>query len=237
MTVTGAASIDELAPITSRRAAIKGITIRKAYIMGFYANHIEPKLVSCMCGSKMIGKERAQIVPKAKGRVLEIGFGSGHNAPYYDHSGIEHLYALEPSAAWRKLAEPRVKALPFPVEWLDLPGEQIPLPEASVDTVLVTFSLCTIPGAEEALAGMRRVLKPDGRLVFLEHGAAPDAGVARWQDRLDGFWGRLAGGCHLNRKPAEMVSLAGFRIESLNQHYLPWVPKIASFVSGGVATK
>ncbi len=205
--------------------------------MGFYANQIEPRLVSCICGSPQISKERARIVPDAKGQVLEIGFGSGHNEPYYDRANITHLYALEPSASWRKLAAPRVKDLPFPVEWLDLPGEQIPLPEASVDTVLVTFSLCTIPGVEEALAGMRRVLKPEGKLVFLEHGAAPDRGVARWQNRLNGLWGSLAGGCHLNRKPAELVSAAGFRIESMDQQYLPGMPKIAGFVTGGVAVK
>ncbi len=205
--------------------------------MGFYASHIEPRLVSCVCGSGQLSKERERIVPKAQGRVLEIGFGSGHNVPYYDQSKITHLYALEPSTAWRKLAEPRVRDLAFPMEWLDLPGENIPLADESVDCVLVTFALCTIPGVEEALAGMRRVLKPGGKLVFLEHGAAPDRGVARWQDRIDGLWGKLAGGCHLNRKPAEMVSAADFQIVEMDQRYLPWMPKIAGFVTGGVAVR
>lgn len=205
--------------------------------MGFYANHIEPRLVSCICGMEPITKERAAIVPHAKGRVLEIGFGSGHNAPFYDARNVTHLYALEPSAHWRRLGEPRVKSLPFPVEWLDLPGEDIPLPDESVDTVLVTFALCTIPGVMDALAGMRRVLKPAGKLVFLEHGAAPDAGVARWQNRLNGVWGKLAGGCRLNRQPTDIIAAAGFQIETLDQHYAPWMPKLAGYVSGGVAVR
>ena len=205
--------------------------------MGFYADHIEPKLVSCICGSPMISKERATIVPEAQGRVLEIGFGSGHNAPHYDNAKISHLYALEPSAAWRRLGQKRVDALPFPVEWLDLPGEEIPLDDASVDTVLVTFSLCTIPGVEAALAGMRRVLKPGGKLVFLEHGEAPDNGVAKWQGRVNGVWGKLAGGCHLNRKPDLLIDKAGFQIDKIERHYAPMMPKIAGFVTAGVAVR
>ncbi len=205
--------------------------------MGFYTDHIEPKLVSCVCGMKVFRNEREKIVPQAKGRVLEIGFGSGHNAPFYDHNAITHLYALEPSQEWRRLGEKRARNLPFPVEWLDLPGEEIPLAGESVDTVLVTFALCTIPGVDAALAGMRRVLKPGGRLVFLEHGAAPDAGVARWQDRLNGVWGKIAGGCNLNRKPDLLVSKAGFQVEKVDRHYAPGVPKIAGFLTAGVASR
>ena len=205
--------------------------------MGFYSDHIEPALVSCACGMKSIAREREKIVPKASGRVLEVGFGSGHNAPYYDRSAITHLYALEPSAAMRKRAAKRVAGLSFPLEWLDLPGEDIPLPEASVDTVLVTYTLCTIPGVEAALSGMRRVLKPGGRLLFLEHGLSPDPGVAKWQNRLDGVWGKLAGGCHLNRDPASLVREAGFKISALDQHYAAGAPKFAGFMTGGVAAK
>lgn len=185
----------------------------------------------------MISGERRKIVPHAEGRVLEIGFGSGHNAPYYDADKITHLYALEPSASWRKLGQKRIDQLPFSTEWVDLPGEEIPLANESVDTVLVTFSLCTIPGAEAALDGMRRVLKPGGKLVFLEHGAAPDPGVAKWQDRLNGVWGKLAGGCHLNRKPDSLISKAGFSIDKIEQGYIPVMPKIAGYVTGGVALR
>lgn len=205
--------------------------------MGIYANHIEPKLVSCACGMKAIRKEREKIVPEAAGRVLEIGFGSGHNAPFYDHQAITHLYALEPSAGWRRLGEKRFRDLPFTAEWLDLPGEEIPLVDESVDTVLVTFSLCSIPGVTAALAGMRRVLKPGGKLVFLEHGAAPDAGVAKWQDQLNSLWGKFAGGCHLNRKPEDLIGAAGFQIQTIDRHYAPGAPKLAGFVSAGVASR
>ncbi len=205
--------------------------------MGFYANHIEPRLVSAICGMPAVSKQRSKIVPEATGRVLEIGFGSGHNAPFYDHGKIEHLYALEPSESWRRLGQKRIDDLPFATEWLDLPGEEIPLPDESVDTVLVTFSLCTIPGVDQALIGMRRVLKPGGKLVFLEHGAAPDHGVAKWQDRLNGVWGKCGGGCNLNRKPDSLIGKAGFRIDKLTADYVPGMPKFAGFVSAGVACR
>lgn len=205
--------------------------------MGFYGDHIEPMLVSCACGMKAIARERRKVVPHAAGVVLEVGFGSGHNAPYYDQRAVTHLYALEPSAAMRRRARKRIAGLSFPLEWLDLPGEEIPLPDANVDTALVTFTLCTIPGVEAALAGMRRVLKPDGRLVFLEHGLSPDPRIARWQNRLNGVWGRMAGGCRLNRDPASLIREAGFKIERLDQHYASGAPKLTGYMTAGVAAK
>lgn len=126
-----------------------------------------------------IAKERSAIVPEASGIVLEVGFGSGHNANFYDRSKIERLFALEPSAAMRRKAGRRVEDLPFPLTWLDLKAEEIPLDAGSIDTVLVTYTLCSIPDVASALAGMKRVLKPGGKLVFLEHGAAPDPGVRK----------------------------------------------------------
>ena len=205
--------------------------------MGFYERHIGPRLVSCLCGMKPFRQERERIVPEAQGRVLEIGFGSGHNAAYYDRARISHLYALEPSQEWRRLGRKRVEELPFPVEWLDLPGEQIPLPDASVDTVLTTFTLCTIADVDRALAGMRRVLKPGGRLVFLEHGLAPDRGVAAWQNRLNGVWNKLIDGCNLNRSPDLLIGKAGFQIDAIRRQYVPGAPKIAGFVTAGVALR
>ncbi len=205
--------------------------------MGFYSNHIEPRLASAACGMKGIARERAKIVPEARGSVLEIGFGSGHNAPFYDHAKISHLYALEPNAGWRKLGAKRFNDLPFPVEWLELPGEEIPLADESVDTVLVTFALCTIPGVEKALTGMHRVLKPGGRLVFLEHGAAPDKRVRAWQDRLNGVWGAIGGGCNLNRHPDSLIGKAGFQIDKIEAGYIRGAPKFAGFISAGVASR
>lgn len=203
--------------------------------MGFYADHIEPALVSFACSMPAISKERAAIVPKASGVVLEIGFGSGHNAGFYDRDAISKLYALEPSAAMRRLAARRIDDLPFPLEWLELKAEEIPLDARSVDTVLMTYTLCTIPDAARALAGMKRVLKPGGRLVFLEHGAAPDEGVRRWQDRLNPIWGKLGGGCNLNRAPLDLVRAAGFEIRSSESHYAKGAPKFAGYMTRGVA--
>jgi len=205
--------------------------------MGFYADHIEPRLVSCACGMPAIKRERAKIVRKARGRVLEIGFGSGHNVPFYDSANISHLYALEPNKTMRKLSEPRLGELPFSVDWLDLPGEEIPLNDASVDSVLVTFTLCTIPDVASALKGMQRVLKPGGKLVFLEHGRAPDEGIAKWQDRINGVWGKLAGGCHLNRVPDLLIEKEGFEMVNLDRRYAAKMPKIAGFLTSGVAQR
>lgn len=203
--------------------------------MGFYSDHIEPALVSFACSMPAISRERAQIVPEAEGVVLEVGFGSGHNAAFYDRGRITHLFALEPSAAMRHKAHRRIGALPFPVDWLDLKAEEIPLDQASVDTVLVTYTLCTIPDVESALRGIKRVLKPGGKLVFLEHGAAPDPGVRKWQDRLNPLWGRLAGGCNLNRDPFGLVRSAGFEIVRSDAHYAKGAPKFAGFMYRGVA--
>lgn len=204
--------------------------------MGFYDDHICPILVDFACGTKPIKRERAKIVGAATGRVLEIGFGSGRNAPFYNAAAIDHLFALEPSAAMRRRAAKRMAGLPFPIDYLDLPGEEIPLDDASVDTVLVTYTLCTIPDVGGALSGMRRVLKPGGKLVFLEHGLAPDPGVRRWQNRLNGVWRPLAGGCNLNRDPASLIREAGFRIERCDAHYARKTPKFAGFMTAGVAS-
>ncbi|NWG91022.1 MAG: class I SAM-dependent methyltransferase [Parvularculaceae bacterium] len=203
--------------------------------MGFYSDHIEPALVSFACSAPPIAKERSAIVPEAAGVVLEVGFGSGHNAAFYDRAKITKLYALEPSSAMRRKAAKRIADLPFALEWLDLKAEEIPLDAGSVDTVLVTYTLCTIPDVARALAGMKRTLKSGGRLVFLEHGAAPDAGVRRWQDRLNPIWGKLGGGCNLNRDPLELVRRAGFEIRSAESHYARGAPKFAGYMTRGVA--
>ena len=203
--------------------------------MGLYARHIEPRLVSCLCGMKVISEQRQKVTPLAGGRVLEVGFGSGLNLPHYDAEKIDHLWALEPSETMRSLAAKRMAAAPFPIELLDLPGEEIPLDDDSADTVVITYTMCTIPDAAAALAGIRRVLKPGGRMLFCEHGRAPDEGVARWQDRLDRMWGRLAGGCHLNRDIAGLIRDAGFEIDRIETGYLRRTPRLLGFNYWGVA--
>lgn len=200
-----------------------------------YQRYLLPRLVQCACGSPVIDRQRRQVVPQAAGEVLEVGFGSGLNLPHYRREQVTRLWALEPSEGMRALAAPRVAASGLPLQWLDLPGEQLPLPDASVDCVVMTYTLCTIPDAVAALAQIRRVLRPAGRLLFCEHGAAPDAGVRRWQDRLDGLWGCFAGGCHLNRAMAPLIGGAGFRFDNLQQAYLPKTPRFAGYNSWGVA--
>ena len=203
--------------------------------MGLYQRYLLPRLVQCACGSPVVDRQRRKVVPRAQGEVLEIGFGSGLNLPHYRRERVTRLWALEPAEGMRALAAPLVAASGLPLHWLDLPGEAVPLPDASVDCVVMTYTLCTIPDAGAALAQIRRVLRPDGRLLFCEHGAAPDAEVRRWQDRLDGPWGRLAGGCHLNREMAPLIASAGFRFGDLQQAYLPKTPRFAGFNSWGCA--
>ena len=163
--------------------------------------------------------------------------GSAINIPFYDVWKVEMVWGLEPSEGTRRKAATRIADAPFPVEWLGLPGEEIPLEDDSADTVLLTFTLYTIPDFAKALGQMRRVLKPGGRLLFAEHGAAPDESVRRWQDRLDPLWKRLAGGCHINREVPQAIEAAGFKVESLDTMYLPGTPKVAAFQYWGFATQ
>lgn len=189
--------------------------------MGWYDKRILPHLINLSCGTKPIRKQRQKIVPGASGDVLEIGFGSGLNLPYYDHSEIGKVWGLEPAEGMRKLAEKQIAASAIDVELIDSPGEEIPLETASVDTILITYTLCTIANAVSALEEMRRVLKPDGRLLFCEHGKAPDANVRRWQDRLNPGWKQIGGGCNINRDIPGLIESAGFSIVDDNRMYIP----------------
>lgn len=203
--------------------------------MGLYEKYLLPIVIDKACGMAPIMRQRSKVVPKARGRVLEIGIGSGLNIPLYDAAKVEMVYGLEPSAEMRARAAGRVKLAKFKFEFIDLPGEAIPLDDASIDTVLTTFTLCTIPDAEKALKGMRRVLKPGGQLLFCEHGIAPDATVAKWQDRINPFWKPIGGGCNLNRAIPQLIEAAGFRIEGLESMYLPGTPRIMGFNYWGAA--
>ncbi len=202
--------------------------------MGFYEKHVLPWAVNLACGGKPIATQRGKIVPKAKGKVLEIGVGSGLNLPFYNPDKVEKIWGLEPSEQMRKRAAKVAATIETPVEFLGLRGEDIPLDDASVDTVLVTYTLCTIPDVLAALKQMRRVLKPGAELLFCEHGAAPDPGVRRWQDRLDPIWGKFAGGCHLNRQIDALLNHGGFAIETLETGYIPG-PRFAAYNFWGIA--
>ena len=202
--------------------------------MDWYDQHVLPHLIDLACSTKESRRQREKIVPLATGEVLEIGFGSGLNLAHYDSTRIEKIWALEPSAGMRRKAAPLVEQSALNVTFIDLPGEQIPLEDCSVDTVLVTYSLCTIPDAVAALEGMRRVLRPGGKLLFCEHGAAPDDKVRRWQERLNGPWSKVAGGCHMNRDIPKLIEAAGFNITSDSRMYIPG-PKRLSYNYWGVA--
>jgi ubiquinone/menaquinone biosynthesis C-methylase UbiE len=191
--------------------------------MSFYEDRILPHLVDYACSSKPNRKQREKIVPLAEGDVLEIGFGSGLNLPHYDRNRVRRIWGLEPSVGMRRKAQPLVEAADLDVEFIDLPGEEIPLEDGSVDTVLVTYSLCTIPDAVTALRGMRRVLRPGGRLLYCEHGLAPDEDVRRWQHRINPAWRRLAGGCNLNRDIPGLLGQAGFSLLSDERMYIPGI--------------
>jgi ubiquinone/menaquinone biosynthesis C-methylase UbiE len=188
--------------------------------MGFYRKHIVPCLTHLAMGQKQLLPYRRRIVGAAEGRVLEIGIGSGLNLPLYGATATS-VIGLEPSPELLRMARSRASAAAVPVMLLDASAEAIPLDTGSVDTVVTTWTLCTIPSALRALSETRRVLKPGGVLLFVEHGRAPEPGVARWQDRLDPLWSRVAGGCHLNRKMDDLLTASGFRIEALANPRLP----------------
>ena len=203
--------------------------------MGFYDRHILPRVINCACGTRPIMKQREKVVPEAVGTVLEIGIGTGLNLPYYRSEKIDRLIGLDPSEESWALAAERAAHLDFDVEFIGLPGEEIPLEDDSVDTVLVTYSLCTIPDPVSALRGMAKVLRPGGRLIFCEHGRAPDPAVSRWQDRINPVWRRMLGGCNLNRDVPGLLREGGFAVERVETMYLPKTPKFAGFNYWGSA--
>lgn len=202
--------------------------------MGLYSRYVLPRIIHFACGLKPNMRQREKVVPQARGCVLEVGIGSGLNLPFYDPTKVSKVWGLDPAPEMIEIAERAARSLPIEVEFIGLPGNEIPLDDNSVDTVLVTYTLCTIPDAIAALRQMSRVLRPDGELIFCEHGAAPDAGVRRWQDRLNPIWNRLGGGCNLNRPIPGLIEASGFRIRKLDTMYLPgWRP--ASFNYWGAA--
>jgi ubiquinone/menaquinone biosynthesis C-methylase UbiE len=200
----------------------------------WYERHILPGALDYACGLPMISRQRQLVVPLAQGRVLEVGIGTGLNMPYYDNRRVTHITGLDPALQLHPLARERIAQAGLDVELVGLSAEQIPRPDASFDTVLVTYTLCTIPDPLAALREMRRVLAPGGRLLYCEHGRAPDASVQRWQERLQPLWGKLAGGCHLGRDIPALLQEAGFALPDLHTRYLPG-PRPFTFHYWGVA--
>ena len=201
--------------------------------MGFYNDFMLPRLIDLAMRNKQLVPFRERVIGAAEGRVLEIGVGSGKNLPFYRTPAREVL-ALEPAGRLVTMARSAPRATGVPVNFLKASAEAIPLDNHSVDTIVTTWTLCSIPDAAAALAEMRRVLRPGGKLLFAEHGLAPDAGVRRWQDRLTPVWRRIGGGCHLNRPIRAIIEGAGFRIDRIETGYIPG-PKPMTFMYEGSA--
>jgi ubiquinone/menaquinone biosynthesis C-methylase UbiE len=206
-----------------------------AHPMGFYDRYILPRLLDLACGASPVRKQREKVVPKAHGRVLEIGVGSGLNLAHYDKRRVDALIGLDPSPELRRMAERRAREVALEVQWLGLEAERIPLDDASIDSIVITYTLCTIADPAAALSEMRRVLKPGGELYFSEHGRAPDPRVARVQDRVTPYWRRLAGGCELNRDVPTLLEAARFELVELDAMYMPRTPRIAGYTVWGSA--
>ncbi len=202
--------------------------------MNWYDRHILPHLIDFACGMGEVMKARSSIVPRAHDRVLEIGIGSGLNLEFYDAAKVSTIVGVDPSAEMQKLAHQRAARINIPVEMIALELGQIQAEDASFDSIVCTFTLCTIPDAVAALGEMRRVLKPGGRLWFCEHGRAPDSAVLRWQNRLTPLWKPLAGGCHLNRDMPALIAAGGFNLGELETGYLKG-PKPMTYVYRGWA--
>jgi ubiquinone/menaquinone biosynthesis C-methylase UbiE len=200
--------------------------------VGVYERHVLPRLIRAAMRQEILLPYRQRIVPAAEGRVLELGVGSGLNLALYEKA--THVIGLDPSSALLSTAHEAMTRARRPVDLLQASAESIPLVTHSVDTVVTTWTLCSIPDVSRALREARRVLKPSGRLLFVEHGRAPDAGVVRWQNLLTPAWRRIAGGCHLNRAIGQLVEQAGFRLEHVHTGYMKG-PRLMTFMYEGSA--
>ena len=202
--------------------------------MGVYGDQVLPRIINVVCNLKESRPQRARVCEGLAGEVVEIGFGSGLNVPYYP-SQVSRVAAVEPADTGWKLAAKRLRDTPVPVERAGLDGQSLPFPDDSFDAALSTWTMCTIPDIDAALRELRRVLRPGGRLHFVEHGLAPDPNVQRWQHRLEPMQKRLFGGCHLTRPAPELLQRAGFEIAELDRYYEKGAPRIVGAHTLGVA--
>jgi ubiquinone/menaquinone biosynthesis C-methylase UbiE len=201
--------------------------------MHLYARYILPRLIDLAMRHPTVAAERARVVPLAAGVVLEVGIGSGLNLPFYGRA-VERLYGVDPRRELWALARGRIARAAFPVAFIEASAERIPVGDGSIDTVVMTWTLCSIPEARPALLEMKRVLRPEGQLIFIEHGLAPDPRVVAWQERLDPVWKRIAGGCHLNRRIDRLILDAGFQFTQSEQGYGTG-PRPMAYLYRGVA--
>lgn len=201
--------------------------------MGFYDKYFLPKILNLAMKAPEMTRLRRQLVPLATGKVLEIGIGSGLNLPFYN-KGVQ-VTGVDPSLELQAYAREVARESQVDIEFLGVGAEAIPLPDKSFDTVVITWSLCTIPDPDAALREVRRLLKPGGQLLFAEHGQSPEAHIAKWQRRINPTWNKIAGGCHLNRRPDQAILANGFNFADMTAGYIPG-PKIATYSYRGIAT-
>jgi len=204
--------------------------------MGFYEDRILPHILNAAMKTKAIREERVRCLSEVTGTVLEVGIGTGLNLPHYT-SAVTKIVGVDPSGGSARIARKRIAASAVPVELVGLSAEKLPVADGSFDAVVSTFTMCTIPDVASALGEMRRVLRPGGRLHFVEHGRSNDPGVQRWQNRLNSFQQTVCGGCNLNRRIGDLIAQAGFEIERLENGYLKGVPKFGGYFYRGVARK
>ena len=205
--------------------------------MSLYDKYVLPKFLNCACGSNPVSRQRQKVVPLVEGKVLEVGIGSGLNLPFYDKSKIDELWGLDPSEELSAMARKVADRENIVVNFISSGAEEIPLPDSYFDSVLITYTMCTIPEVARANREIKRVLKTGGKLIFCEHGEAPDENIRKWQKRINPFWGKLAGGCNINRKIPSLIQNAGFEIVELEEMYLPKTPKIAGYNYWGYAVE
>ena len=205
--------------------------------MSLYDKYVLPKFLNCACGSNPVSRQRQKVVALVEGKVLEVGVGSGLNLPFYDKSKIDELWGLDPSEELSDMARKVADRENIVVNFISSGAEEIPLPDSYFDSVLITYTMCTIPEVARANKEIKRVLKRGGKLIFCEHGEAPDENIRKWQKRINPFWGKLAGGCNINRKIPSLIQNAGFEIVELEEMYLPKTPKIAGYNYWGYAVE
>ena len=201
----------------------------------FYDRHIMPRLIGCACASKPIMKQRVKVVPKAAGKVLELGIGGGLNLQFYDPAKVSSVSGVDPSAELRAAAKAAERPEGLKVDIQKGTAEALPFDNGSFDCVVCTFTLCSVQSPRAALEEAKRVLKPGGRFLYCEHGLAPDVDVAKWQGRLEPMWKAIAGGCHLTRPVTASVADAGFTVTSSEQMYLPGTPRVLGWSEWGEA--
>jgi ubiquinone/menaquinone biosynthesis C-methylase UbiE len=206
-------------------------------LSGWYEANIMPRLITCACSQGQVMKRRSAVVPKAAGDVFELGCGGGINHEFYDAGAVTSYAGIDPHEGLLDATRAAAAAKGWAVDLRQGRGEAIPFADDSFDCAVCTFTLCSVDDPEQVMREMRRILRPGGRLLFLEHGRAPDPSVRRWQERIEPVWKHLAGGCHLTRPITSALAGAGFAVEPLGEGYTPKAPRFAGWMEWGIARK